>query len=453
MTVVTDKAMKQVLLVAYHYPPSPAVGAVRPSLFTRYLPEFGWSPTVVAAAPPDRPAALRSATQSPATVEYVREWPHPIKAYERWQERRAARHGRAERHAARVLVPYERCVSLPNRFSVKRNLLLLASLPDRENTWLVPGLRRSLQIIRRTGGRHLITTGPPFTCHLIGLLLAKMTGVKWIADFRDPWSLKHKFPIWRTGLTDVFERRFIRSVMQRADVVLSVTPAMTDEARKEHYTLPPERFQTLTSGFDPMEFEGIEWVRPGAGPIVFSYFGTFYHGRTPEPFLTALSLLIKDWTLNPDDIRVRFVGQVMSADGESVQAMVNRLGLHDLVSLHAPVPRAEALKQTLESHVVLVLDERHPVQIPFKVYDALAAGPIILNIGSRGAVAEVVMRTGRGVAVHHQNPADVRKGILTCIRRARAKEPGPMRPWDDPAVQEFDVRRLTAHLAAYLDAL
>ena len=35
----------------------------------------------------------------------------------------------------------------------------------------------------------LVTTGPPHSLHLIGLnLKKKMPDLKWIADFRDPWT-------------------------------------------------------------------------------------------------------------------------------------------------------------------------------------------------------------------------------------------------------------------------
>ncbi|HTX02810.1 MAG TPA: hypothetical protein VMD07_03950, partial [Candidatus Acidoferrales bacterium] len=40
-------ASRRVLIVAYHYPPEPASGALRMSYLARYLPEFGWKPVVL----------------------------------------------------------------------------------------------------------------------------------------------------------------------------------------------------------------------------------------------------------------------------------------------------------------------------------------------------------------------------------------------------------------------
>ena len=447
--------MKRVLIVSYYYPPSSAVGAVRPSKFVDYLSAFDWHPIVLTASPPFAPAQHRQDTRGHdrirPTVCHEKEWPHPLKAYERFRERTAAKRGKAQEYAAKTILPYAQCYD-SGRWGVKRWLLAFLSLPDRETTWLVPAVLRGLRQIRKSGARHVITTGPPFTCHLVGLLLKRMTGVRWIADFRDPWSLRHKFPVFRNGATDKVESRLIAAVMRHADVVLSVTDAMTDEAKQEHADIPGERFQTLMSGFDPEDFSGIKWARPYPDPIIFSYFGTFYHGRTPEPFLTALKGLLDDGSLKRGDIRVRFVGQVTLADGQPVSKMLRDLGLEDLVSLHTPVPRREALKQTLESHVVLVLDERHPVQIPLKLYDAMAAGVTVFNVGSGGAAAEVLRRTGRGVSVRYERPAEVRAGILECVKQARsAVTASSSRPWEDSAIQEFHFRRLTGRLAAYLD--
>jgi glycosyltransferase involved in cell wall biosynthesis len=456
--------MKPVLLVTYYYPPSSAVGAVRPSKFADHLPAFGWHPTILTASAPSREAHgnVRERRDERGDsgnggmrpiVSYAAEWPHPLKAYERLRERAAAKLGRAQEHAAKIVVPYTQCYA-PARGGLKRWLLALLWLPDRETAWLVPAVLRGLREIRRSGIQHVITTGPPFTCHLVGLILKQLAGVRWIADFRDPWSVRHKFPIFRNGVTDRVETRLIALVMRRADLILSVTPAMTEEAKKEHTDIPTERFQTLISGFDPADFTGLHWSRPYPDPVVFSYFGTFYHGRTPEPFLGALKSLLDDGSLKPQDVRVRFVGQVSLADGQPVQEMVRLLGLDGLVSLHTSVPRREALKQTLESHVVLVLDERHPIQIPLKLYDAIAAGVTVFNVGSGGAAADVLRQTGRGLAVSYERPAEIRAGILECVKRARA---GMMTfsatPWEDPAIQGFDFHRLAGRLAAYLNTV
>jgi hypothetical protein len=77
-----------------------------------------------------------------------------------------------------------------------------------------------------------------------------------------------------------------------------------------------------------------------------------------------------------------------------------------------------------------------------------------LNIGSGGAVADVLRQTGRGLAVCYERPAEIRAGILECMKRARADMTRvSATPWDDPAIQDFHFHRLAGRLAAYLNTL
>src|SRR6266545_4981387 len=52
--------------------------------------------------------------------------------------------------------------------------------------------------------------------------------------------------------------------------------------------LDPDKFVTLTNGFDPRDFADLNKSRATSGPVLFSYIGEFAYGRTPEPFLRAL---------------------------------------------------------------------------------------------------------------------------------------------------------------------
>jgi glycosyltransferase involved in cell wall biosynthesis len=447
--------MKKVLLLAYHYPPNPEVGGLRPAKFVRYLPEYGWEPTVLTTLTSDVSASMIGS--GTAEVHRVQEWPHPLKSYERLKRRWARRKGLEEELIAKTTVSYAVAMSHSRTRGIawlKRWLMAFFWLPDQEVGWLAPAIWRGVRIVRKKRISHVITTGPPHTCHLIGLALKLITGVRWVADFRDPWSLNDKFPIFRNQATDWIESSLIRSVMEKADLLLSVTPQMTDRVRKEHTDLDPSKAVTLTSGFDPADFIGLLKARPSVTSTIFSYVGTFYHGRTPEPFLRALRSLIADGALKQSDVLVKFVGDVARAEGRSVQEIVRQLGLGGNVRIASTVPRHEALALIVESDVVLVLDEKHPAQIPFKLYEAMAAGAVIFNVGSRGAVSEVLAKTGRGISVDHTNSAEIRAGILECIRRSRAvRAQRAQQPWCDHAIQEFNFLNLTGRLAMLLNGM
>ena len=44
---LVSKIMPRVLLIAFRYPPSEAIGAMRPAALAKYLPQLGWDMTVL----------------------------------------------------------------------------------------------------------------------------------------------------------------------------------------------------------------------------------------------------------------------------------------------------------------------------------------------------------------------------------------------------------------------
>ena len=442
--------MKKVLVVAYDYPPRHIVGAIRPSKFVHYLPGFGWEPIVLAGRDehPDIPG------NSTAEIYHVREWPHPLKTYYRFLERRAKKKGRIGEFVTQMCPPY--AVAMSRRklgiAQVKQWIVDFMRVPDEELGWLIPATVKGISLIRKKKITHLITTAPPFTTQLVGLALKRLTGVHWVADFRDPWSVTVKYNSPGNRITDAVESRLIRSVMKSADVVLSVTPPMTEQLKKEHPDLDPDKFVTLTNGFDPRDFADLNKSRATSGPVLFSYIGEFAYGRTPEPFLQALRSLLDSGELKRGDVQVKFIGVVEFAEGRSVSQMVQNLGLEGIVTIEPLIPRREALQRAMESHVLLVLTEQHPFVLTFKLFDALAAGAIILNIGSKGAVADVLAKTKRGVAANHTSLAEIQNGILECVRRSRAEETQrTLEPWADTKIQDYNFQKLTGRLAEILE--
>ena len=62
-------------------------------------------------------------------------------------------------------------------------------IPDARVRWVKPSVKYLGKWLGENQVDAIITTGPPHSVHLIGLGLKKKNPkLKWIADFRDPWS-------------------------------------------------------------------------------------------------------------------------------------------------------------------------------------------------------------------------------------------------------------------------
>src|SRR5262249_16868444 len=141
------------------------------------------------------------------------------------------------------------------------------------------------------GARALYSSAPCWTAHLIGLLAKRITGLPWIADFRDPWRA-NPFRRFHHQSVDRFDAWLERQVVEHADRVVCNSGYVRDDfvARFPHRA---DRFVTIPNGFDPEDFDGITPSRPvGDDRLVLTHTGVFYGPRRPDPIFRAIRLLL-----------------------------------------------------------------------------------------------------------------------------------------------------------------
>jgi hypothetical protein len=132
----------------------------------------------------------------------------------------------------------------------------------------------------------VITSSPPHSCHLIGLAL-QLRGIPWVADFRDGWRFEPTRPRFPFATQRALDAALERLVVRRADVVVGVTPPITDDLRDR---LGADAV-TITNGFDPDEGGPVAGWEPPLSPDRHSlvYTGSLsYAGNSAMPLLDAL---------------------------------------------------------------------------------------------------------------------------------------------------------------------
>ena len=133
---------------------------------------------------------------------------------------------------------------------LKRHVIALLGTPDRYWGWYLPAVRAGLRLLRQERIVAMVSSGPPWISHLVArrLKLGNL-GVRWLADFRDPWAqalVPEEFPGWRKAIN----RRLEASIVSTADLVISNTDRLSKSFRVSYPALPAEHFFTLTNGFD-----------------------------------------------------------------------------------------------------------------------------------------------------------------------------------------------------------
>ena len=411
-----------VLIVAYHYPPSTAVGAIRPSRMAGLLRERGHCVTIVSAGvgSADQPAISEG-------IHVAHPLPGPRDLYlrlKRWLHRRRS----PSRSAA---TPRGSSALTSSRTSLlRRAVLALMWLPDDAQGFILPAARHARRIHRNNPVDVVITTAPPFSVHLAGILIRRWLGAAWIADFRDPWTANSwKQADIRTRTTDRLEQWLEGAVLRRADLVVSASEGI---AR----SLASSRAQHSRSSAQLIVLNGIE-AASGRSSVAarrqfrIAYLGTFYLGRDPRAFLDALANVVRRHRFGADDLRVDLIGNCQTFNGDSVPRMVSELQLDQVVLFRSRVPRDEALEIAAAADLLLLLAQEQPDQVPQKLYEYLATrNPILAIADTDGETARMLNRVGG----HYLPAADDRAAIENAIEAALSRPRGE--PVGDPAVLE-----------------
>ena len=437
------------------------MGAVRPVYLARQLARLGWQPIVVTVQ--ERYWELKNtagvAGTDSALVIRTHCLPNPRQGYlrlknlvTRCRQRSpdlAANSAGADKTSSPEGQGIPRSIPGP----LKRTLLSLLYTPDEFQGWFPFALVASLRAVARHRPQCVISTGPPFTSHLVALALKGICGAQWVADFRDPWSWREYVSVeTSSSVSERISRSLENMVMQRADRVVCVTPGMTDRYRQLYPRLPANKWVTITNGYDMAEFAGLGPVEK-PDRFTISYIGSFDFSRTPLLVLRAVGELIAEGRLDRHRVALKFVGPCHYAGDRSVAEMIAESGLNGIAEIIGFVPRPEALKEILRANVLVLLGGTQRLSVAAKVYEYVAGGKPILAITEDGATAELIRRIGGGRVVAPNDLEGAKDAIVSWYKgHVQEGKTGTLHWPQDPGVaEEYSWDRLGARYAAVLE--
>lgn len=397
---------RTVLIIAYDWSPSAEIGAVRVEKIACELDSHGIKPVVLTVRESNYENSFSEVKKFNFPIVRTRAFPNPVKGYQFLKKQLLKILGVKTIGPQSHLWSVEKSSTdskskLPfSRF--KRTILSLLYMPDEFQGWIPFGIVKAIRIIKAHNIPFMITSGPPFTTHLVGLIVKKWNGanVTWIADFRDPWVANEQRPTeLTTPISHVLNRLLEKQVINHADHVVCVTPAMTDWYKKRYPLVRDNAWQTITNGFDREEFYRTN-VEKVTGKFTISYVGSIEYERNPIALLHAVAELCMEGVFNADHVSVRFVGRCGSVNGRSTAEIIESYGLQHLVTLVGALPREQALQEMKRSHVLLLLANAQRLQVPGKAYEYMAAGGFILAVTEEsGATADLIRRVGGGLII------------------------------------------------------
>jgi glycosyltransferase involved in cell wall biosynthesis len=421
---------RKLLMLCYHYAPAVSGGVGRSVRYARYLPELGWSPTVITTDRYGRGPGM-SGEEVVRVGELFR--------------RRDYRGGSAA--SARG----------PTRGGAIAWAEKWLLIPDKHVRWTTMAFIPAMRIVRRGGADTIYTTSPPASAHVLGGALKALTGKPWIMDLRDPWTIEPLNWYLRTaGPRLAIEKRIELSCFRRADAIVTSTP----EAALRYAEIYPSfagKIHSIPNGYDERELEEARatvsnselLARVGDSPFVISHVGTFCRHTEadayPRGFLDALSGLVREGVIGPRTCTIVFAGALSPETERRVAAY----GLGELIARPGPVSHIEALRIMHRSDLLLLYDPNPSgdYYVHGKLYEYLAARRPILGVLPPGAARRLLESSGHAIAVTEDDAGHIRAALLAALG-ARGREVR-----SDFDISQYEGRHCASRLAGILDTM
>jgi len=423
--------MQRVLIITYYWPPAGGPGVQRWLKFVKYLRDFNIEPIVYTPENPNYPIIDNT---------FLEEVPEGIKVYKKpilepYGFARIFSKNKTKKISSGIIDPHNQSVMEKLLLWIRGNLFI----PDARKFWIKPSVAFLATIIEQEGIGTVITTGPPHSIHLIGLELKKRSKVRWISDFRDPWtSIGYHNKLKLTVSSQKKHKRLEQLVLNEADKII-----VTSETTKQEFSnLTKKPIEVITNGYDTVN-EG-----PGILDIDFtvSHIGSLLSGRNPKNLWKAISELIHEIP----DFKKYFKLQLAGVISSDVLESIYFFGLQPYTQLLGYVSHEEALQYQKKSQVLLLIEidsEETQGIIPGKVFEYMAAKRPILGVGpTNWEVGSLISESNTGKTYDYQQANELKSTLLVWFQDYKKEQ----LVLSSAKIEHYHRRELTRKLSKYL---
>ncbi len=365
----------KVLIIAYYWPPAGGSGVQRWLKFVKYLQDFGISPVVYTVENPDYPildATLQN--EIPEGIEILKQ---PI--WEPYQLASIFTKNKKVKTSAGFLGTQKSLTSKIATY-IRANYFV----PDARMFWIKPSISYLEDYLSEHKIEAIISTGPPHTTHMIGLGLKQKLDIKWIADFRDPWTeidYFHQLPLTKKTLKKHGDLE--QQVLQNADEVLVV-----GETMKKSYDRFSKNVHVITNGYDGV----LSTENNLDKEFTITHVGMLNADRNP----VILWQVLQELNMN---CKVQLIGKV----AEEVKESIQNYELTGEVKFIDYLPHDEVKKYQQKSQVLLLSINNVPSAkgiVTGKIFEYLQAQrPIVAIAPTDGDLASILNKAKAGFVV------------------------------------------------------
>ncbi len=422
-----NDGFRKVLIIAYYFPPMGLSGVQRTVKFAKFLPKYGWKPTVLTVEPTGYYAfdntLLKEAEE--AGVKIVRTRSYDVNSL--FKKRGI------------IKMPSERMRKVLQFFGD------LFFIPDTKIGWKSPAVKTASELIKQERFDVLFATAPPQTDFLIGAELKRKFEIPLVVDYRDAW-LEYPFKYFPTPLHRLWHAHLEKRVLKAADRIIVTHRRVKESILRRHKTVNYNEVIIISQGFDSEDFPQMT-VEKQIKPIKMkiAHAGTFYAERNPAVMLRALANVLQANPKIRGRIELHFIGNIRQEDKQ----LVKKLDLENAVRFLGYLPHKECIKHLVESDVLwFVIDNDY--QTPGKLYEYFGSRKPLIASLIDGYTKQIIIESGAAICVPLKDVIAHENAIFEQFKRFEQKK---LECVKESFAAKFNRLTLTSELAKQFELL
>jgi hypothetical protein len=428
-------ALKRVLIITYHWPPSGGITVLRCLKIAKYLRDFGWEPVIFTAENAAyQHLDYQNQKDIPSGLEIIKvPIIEPINAFKFLS-------GRAKNTPVQNITSNStKKKTLIDKFGMwlRGNFFI----PDARFLWIRPSVKYLQKYLLENPVDAVFTDGPPHTNTVIGLRIAKEFNLPWLADFQDPWTQVDYYQDLYIGKrADQKHKALEQAVFNTANQITIASPSWKTDLE----AIGAKNVDVLYYGYDESDFIGFKSIDTPFFDIVHA--GLLGADRNPTALFEVLGKLLQAHPEIQEKIRIQLAGEV----DLSVKNAIERCGLNAMTTYHGMISRQEVLDLYAKaSLLILPINKAANAKgrIPGKLFELLRTNKPILVFGpTNGDVKQIVAQKKRGISLEYNDTNGLKSYLENALLNADFQNFDPTH-----SVNEFSNRNLTEKVANWLN--
>jgi len=441
--MISSTPLKKVLIITYYWPPAGGPGVQRVLKFAKYLPEFGWQPSILTVKNGEYPAI---------DISLQKEIPVNCKVYNTFSlepnfvYKKFTGMGSDEKIPTAVLAAEN--TNWKKRLAnwIRLNLFI----PDAKIGWISFAVRKGKKIIKAERPDIIFSSSPPPTVHLIARKLSKWSGIKWVADFRDPWTdIYHYDRVNYSRFADLLNKIKERNVLKNLDGLTIVSTGLV--RLLDQKVNKPLISKIIPNGYDQDDFAYISQSKK-SNKFTIAYAGKITDQQNPINFWKAIRKIVCENQNFRETLEILLIGKI----APSIIEHIRENSLNEYLVTPGYLEHTDVLKRLNAAEIMLLLipdTDKNEGILTGKLFEYLALKKFILGFGPiKGNAAKILKRTKCGEMLAYSNF----EGITNLLEaRFIAWEKGEYfsKSINKNEILKYDRKQLTSELAEFLQEI